>query len=71
MGEVLRGTGTVIGERKSPKMRWEKVRTVVSAMMRRSYSLGKRSCTAVAKKMVAKYPKSLQDVIEGDVIGSG
>ena len=47
------------------------VRIVVSAMMRKSSYLGKRSSTEVAKKMVAKYPKSLQDVIDGDVIGPG
>ncbi|KAK3505890.1 hypothetical protein QTP70_019449, partial [Hemibagrus guttatus] len=31
----------------------------------------KQSSTAIAKKMVAKYPASLQDVIEGDIVGSG
>jgi len=59
------------GKRPSPKMRREMVRIVVSAMMRKSSYLGKRSSTEVAKKMVAKYPKSLQDVIDGDVIGPG
>lgn len=33
--------------------------------------MSKWTSTDVAKKMVAKYPKSLQDIIEGDVIGSG
>ncbi|XP_015799130.2 uncharacterized protein [Nothobranchius furzeri] len=59
------------GKRPSPKMRREMVRIVVSEMMKKSSSIGKRSSTEVAKKMVAKYPKSLQDVIEGDVIGPG
>ncbi|XP_043952117.1 uncharacterized protein LOC122819446 [Gambusia affinis] len=59
------------GKRPSPKMRKEMVRIVVSEMMRKSSYLGKRSSTEVAKKMVAKYPKSLQDVIDGDVIGPG
>ncbi|KAK3543391.1 hypothetical protein QTP70_019508 [Hemibagrus guttatus] len=31
----------------------------------------KQSSTAIAKKMVAKYPASLQDLIEGDIVGSG
>ncbi|XP_057183314.1 uncharacterized protein LOC130549994 [Triplophysa rosa] len=31
----------------------------------------KQSSTAIAKKMVAKYPTSLQDVIEGDIVGTG
>ncbi|XP_049437718.1 uncharacterized protein LOC125892035 [Epinephelus fuscoguttatus] len=44
---------------------------VVSDMMRRSSSVSKRTSTDIAKKMVAKYPKSLQDVIEGDIIGPG
>lgn len=33
--------------------------------------MSKRTSTDIAKKMVAKYPKSLQDIIEGDVIGPG
>ncbi|XP_071319292.1 uncharacterized protein [Trachinotus anak] len=44
---------------------------VVYEMMRKSSCLSKRDSTEVAKKMVAKYPKSLQDIIEGDVIGPG
>ncbi|MEQ2202113.1 hypothetical protein XENOCAPTIV_024525 [Xenoophorus captivus] len=59
------------GKRLSPKMRKEMVRIVVSEMMRKSSYLGNRSSTEAAKKMVAKYPKSLQDVIDGDVIGPG
>lgn len=31
----------------------------------------KQNATEIAKRMVTKYPKSLQDVIEGDVVGSG
>ncbi|XP_041857249.1 uncharacterized protein LOC121650031 isoform X2 [Melanotaenia boesemani] len=59
------------GKRPSPRMRREMVRIVVREMMNKSSSISKRSCTEVARKMVAKYPKSLQDVIEGDVIGLG
>lgn len=47
------------------------VRIVVSEMIQNRSCINKRSSTEVAKKMVAKYPKSLQDVIEGDVIEAG
>ncbi|CAI5686547.1 unnamed protein product [Oreochromis niloticus] len=59
------------GKRPSPRMRREMVRIVVSEMMKKSSRISKRNSTEVAKKMVAKYPKSLQDIIEGDVIGPG
>ena len=59
------------GKRPSPRLRREMLRIVVSDMMRRSSSVSKRNSTDIAKKMVAKYPKALQDVIEGDVIGPG
>ncbi|XP_066504840.1 uncharacterized protein [Hoplias malabaricus] len=59
------------GKRPSPRMRREMVRIVVCEMMRKSSCVSKRNTTQVAKKMVAKYPNSLQDIIEGDVIGSG
>lgn len=59
------------GKRPSPRMRREMVRIVVCEMMRKSSCISKRISTEVAKKMVAKYPKSLQDVIEGDVVGPG
>lgn len=47
------------------------MRIVVREMIQKSAQVNKRHTTVVAKKMVAKYPKSLQDVIEGDVIGAG
>lgn len=59
------------GKRPNPRMRREMVRIVISEMMQKRSSLNKRSATEVAKKMVAKYPKSLQDIIGGDVIGAG
>ena len=59
------------GTRPSPRMRREMVRIVACEMMRKSSCVSKRNSTEVAKKMVAKYPKSLQDIIEGDVIGPG
>lgn len=58
------------GKRPKPSLRKEMVRIVVSAMMKQG-SAGKRRATEVGKKMVAKYPQSLQDVISGDVIGPG
>lgn len=52
-------------------MRREMVRIVVSEMSQKSSCFGRKHSTEVAKKMVAKYPTSLKDVIEGDVIGTG
>ncbi|XP_067374849.1 uncharacterized protein [Channa argus] len=59
------------GKRPSPKMRREMVRILVREMMQVSSCISKRNTTEIAKKIVAKYPNSLQDVIEGDVIGPG
>ena len=59
------------GKCPNPSLRKEMVRIVVCEMMKVTTSLSKKSATDVAKKLVAKYPKSLQDVIEGDVIGTG
>lgn len=42
---------------------------VVSEMMKSCKNPTKRSTTEIAKRMVARYPKSLQDVIDGDIIG--
>lgn len=59
------------GKRPNARRRREMVRIVVGEMRRKSSCISRRHSTEVAKKMVAKYPKSLQDVIEGDVIGTG
>ncbi|KAG7455662.1 hypothetical protein JOB18_001478, partial [Solea senegalensis] len=58
-------------KRPSPRLRREMVRTVVSEMMKTCKNPTKRNTTEIAKRMVAKYPKSLEDVIDGDVIGLG
>ncbi|XP_047658933.1 uncharacterized protein LOC125139371 isoform X2 [Tachysurus fulvidraco] len=47
------------------------VRIVVSEMMKICKNPTKHNITEIAKRMVARYPKSLQDVIDGDVIGPG
>lgn len=59
------------GRRPNPSMRKEMVRIVVREMMKVTTSLSKKNAIDVARKLVAKYPKSLQDVIEGDIIGTG
>lgn len=59
------------GKRPAPKLRREMIRIVASEMMKASASLSKQASTAVAKKLIAKYPQSLQDAIEGDVVGTG
>ncbi|KAK2848473.1 hypothetical protein Q7C36_010155 [Tachysurus vachellii] len=58
-------------KRPSPRLRREMVRIVVTEMMRKGSAQNRRHSTEVAKKMVSKYPKSLQDVIDGDVFGPG
>ena len=40
-------------------------------MMKSCKTPTKHNTTEIAKRMVARYPKSLQDVIDGDVIGLG
>ncbi|KAK7922337.1 hypothetical protein WMY93_009239 [Mugilogobius chulae] len=59
------------GKRPGPTLRRQMVRIVVTEMVRKCPHVGKKHSTEVAKKMVAKYPKSLQDVIEGDIVGPG
>nr|XP_054593170.1 uncharacterized protein LOC129160061 isoform X1 [Nothobranchius furzeri] len=59
------------GKRPSPKLRRQMIRIVATEMMGKCPHAGKKNSTEVAKKMVAKYPKSLQDVIEGDIVGKG
>ncbi|XP_019218393.1 uncharacterized protein LOC102080133 isoform X2 [Oreochromis niloticus] len=47
------------------------VRIVVTELMEKCPHVGRKHSIDVAKKMVAKYPNSLQDVIEGDIVGAG
>ncbi|KAI5628690.1 hypothetical protein C0J50_10579 [Silurus asotus] len=47
------------------------VRIVVSEMMKICKNPTKHNITERAKRMVARCPKSLRDVIDGDVIGPG
>ena len=58
-------------KRPGPKLRRQMVRIVVTEMVEKCPHAGKKHSTDIAKKMVAKYPNSLQDVIEGDVVGAG
>lgn len=57
-------------KRPSPRLRREMVR-IVAAMMKVCACPSRKNLMEVAKRMVAKYPKSLQDVIEESVIGPG
>ncbi len=59
------------GKRPSPRLRREMIRIVVTDMMNVCASPSTKASTEVAKKLVAKYPQSLQDVIAGDVVGLG
>lgn len=47
------------------------IRVVVAAVIKVCNSPTKPHMAQIAKRMVAKYPKSLQDVIDGDIVGSG
>uniref|UniRef100_A0A1A8LY87 Uncharacterized protein n=2 Tax=Nothobranchius pienaari TaxID=704102 RepID=A0A1A8LY87_9TELE len=58
-------------KRPSARQRREMVRIVVSEMMKICKNPTKHNTTEIAKRMVAKYTKSLQDVIDGEVIGPG
>lgn len=59
------------GKRPGPRLRREMARLVVRDMMKVTPSISKMNATDVVKKVVAKYPQSLQDVIEGHIIGIG
>ncbi|KAI5613969.1 hypothetical protein C0J50_11194, partial [Silurus asotus] len=58
-------------KRPTPRLRRDMEKIVVSEMMKICKSPSKKNSTAIAKKMVAKYPTSLQDVIDGDIVGAG
>ncbi len=59
------------GKRPGTKLRRQMVRIVVTEMMQKCPHVGKKHSIDIATKMVAKYPSSLQDVIEGDIVGTG
>uniref|UniRef100_A0AAR2LM09 Uncharacterized protein n=1 Tax=Pygocentrus nattereri TaxID=42514 RepID=A0AAR2LM09_PYGNA len=59
------------GKRPIPSLRREMIRIVAAEMMKACPSPTKHASTEIAKKLVGKYPQSLKDVIEGDVVGTG
>ncbi|KAG9269206.1 hypothetical protein AMEX_G16209 [Astyanax mexicanus] len=59
------------GKRPVPSLRREMIRIVAAEMMKTCPSPTKHASTEIAKKLVGKYPQSLKDVIEGDVVGTG
>ncbi|XP_034545095.1 uncharacterized protein LOC117816833 isoform X2 [Notolabrus celidotus] len=58
-------------KRPKPRLRREMIRIIVKEMMKACASPSRRASTEIAKRLVAMYPNSLQDVIEGDVVGQG
>ncbi|XP_054887876.1 uncharacterized protein LOC129361166 [Poeciliopsis prolifica] len=58
-------------KRPSARLRRQMVRIIVSEMMLICKNPTKRDTTEIAERMVSRYPKSLKDVIDGDVIGLG
>ncbi|XP_047241096.1 uncharacterized protein LOC124880191 isoform X1 [Girardinichthys multiradiatus] len=58
-------------KRPSAPLRRQMVRIIVSEMMQICKNPTKRNTTEIAERMVSRYPKSLKDVIDGDVIGLG
>ncbi|KAL6458904.1 hypothetical protein MHYP_G00323760 [Metynnis hypsauchen] len=59
------------GKRPVPSLRREMIRIVATEMMKACPSPTKHASTEVAKMLVGKYPQSLKDVIEGEVVGTG
>ena len=59
------------GKRLSPSQRISMVRTVIETLHKHRGKPLKKVSAVVAKRMVAKYPRSLRDEIEGDAIGCG
>ncbi|XP_051788930.1 uncharacterized protein LOC114658794 [Erpetoichthys calabaricus] len=59
------------GGRLPPKRQGELIRIVISEVMSVCKVPLKRHLIHIAAKMVNKYPRSLKDVIEGEIIGSG
>lgn len=59
------------GKRLTGKQRRQLVRHVADEMMNACACPTKRHSTEVAKKMIAKYPRSLVDDFGGDVVGTG
>lgn len=59
------------GKRPVPSLRREMIRIVVTEMMKVCPSPTMRTSKEIAKKLVLKYPQSLKDVIEGEVVGAG
>ncbi|XP_076585369.1 uncharacterized protein LOC143333240 [Chaetodon auriga] len=59
------------GKRPVPSLRREMVRIVAAEMMKACPSPTKHASTEIAKKLVGRYPLSLKDVIEGEVVGTG
>ncbi|XP_054913457.1 uncharacterized protein LOC129377493 [Poeciliopsis prolifica] len=58
-------------KRPSARLQRQMVRIIVSEMMLICKNPTKRDTTEIAERMVSRYPKSLKDVIDGDVIGLG
>lgn len=59
------------GKRPSPSERREIIRIVVAEILTVCKKPGKRHITEIARNMVIRYPKSFQDEIEGQVVGTG
>lgn len=58
-------------KRPSAAERREIIRIVVAEILTVCQKPGKRHITEIARKMVIRYPKSFQDEIEGQVVGTG
>ncbi|KAK6466265.1 hypothetical protein HHUSO_G36549 [Huso huso] len=58
-------------ERPSPKQRREMIRLIINEVTGVCKRPSKKHLTDIARRIVAEYPKSLQDVIEGHIVGSG
>lgn len=59
------------GERPTPKLRRDLVRTVSNKMYKLCRLPGRRAIQIVSARVVQKYPSSLKDMLCGDVVGHG
>ncbi|CAL8274166.1 unnamed protein product [Merluccius merluccius] len=59
------------GERPSAPERREVIRVIAGELLATCHTAGKKHVMEIARKVVMTYPKSFQDEIAGEVVGSG
>ena len=59
------------GKRPTPKARREMVRVIMDDVVKQDPRPGKKALECITRRIVAKYPSSFKDVLEGSLVGSG